>query len=88
VEREHVHPFDVAERRDEPGEACDVAQVVGPAGNEDEAYPASSVQRQTCRVGLHLRAGRRQGSSRRRGYAWPGSSRRRIGWPVTSAIRS
>jgi MerR family redox-sensitive transcriptional activator SoxR len=33
-------------------------------------------------------AGWRQGSSRRRGYAWPGSSKRRIGWPVTSAIRS
>ena len=35
-----------------------------------------------------LGAGRRQGRSRRRGYAWPGSSKRRIGWPVTSAISS
>lgn len=54
---------------------------------------ALSAQRQACRIGLrllglHLRAGRQQDSSRRRGYARPGSSRRRISWPVTSAIRS
>ena len=39
VEGEHIDPFDVSEGRGEPGDGGDVAGVVGPAGDEDEAYP-------------------------------------------------